>query len=384
VKFLHIAAHDLRRVAKDRMALVWLVAMPLIMAYIFGSAMRGGGPANTWIPLIDLDGHELSAVFVDQLREPGYDIDVRDAAAQTDLKTKWPYGVVIPPGFSESVLHGKQVTIPLVKANGSPERILDVQSRLLHAIVRFTTGLALADIAKRPWDDAARSALKEALARPPLLTVTRQSDRSLRPPPDGFSQSLPGMLVMFVVQMMLTYGGVTLVNDKLGGQLHRLLATPVSRETAYFGKIAARIALACIQAAVLLGCGRLMFHLSLGDHPLFLAPVVLCLAAFAGSLAVLAGVVCQTEKQVVLTGIFGAMILAALGGCWWPIEVVPQTFKSIALLTPSYWAMHGLQSILYFGHSYEVLLLDCPVLLGFSLLCTILAVASARLLRLAR
>ena len=38
---LRIAAADLKRVAKDRMAILWLLVMPLVMAYVFGSAMRG-------------------------------------------------------------------------------------------------------------------------------------------------------------------------------------------------------------------------------------------------------------------------------------------------------------------------------------------------------
>ena len=152
MKVLRIALGDLKRVAKDRMAILWLLAMPLVMTYVFGSAMRGYGPQATWIPVIDLDRQELSALFVDQLREDGYWIELKDASAQAELKTKWPYGVVIPPGFSESILHGRQVKVPLVKGNGTPEKILELQSRLLHAVVRFTAGLALADVSHRPWD----------------------------------------------------------------------------------------------------------------------------------------------------------------------------------------------------------------------------------------
>ena len=379
MKVLHIAVGDLKRVAKDRLALLWLLAMPLAMTYVFGSAMRGGGAQATWIPVIDLDRQELSALFVEQLREDGYWIELKDAEAQIELKAKWPYGVVIPPGFSDAILHGRQSKVPLVKGNGAPEKILEVQSRLLHAIVRFTKGLALADVSHRPWDDASRAALKEALARPQLLTLTRRSYRTLRPPPSGFSQSMPGMLVMFVMQMIITYGGASLVNDRLGGQLRRLVAAPVHPFEAYGAKVLARVILACVQAVVLLVCGASLFRLPLGDHPLFLLPVVLSLAAVAGCLSVLAGLLCQTEKQVILVAIFGAMVLSALGGCWWPIEIVPETFKTIALFTPSYWAMHGLQSVLYFGRSNEVLIFECPVLLGFAALVGFAAICAARL-----
>ena len=100
----------------------------------------------------------------------------------------------------------------------------------------------------------------------------------------------------------------------------------------------------------------------------------------AGCLSVLAGVLCHTEKQVILVAIFGAMGLSALGGCWWPIEIVPETFKTITMLTPSYWAMQGLQSVLYFGRSYEALTLECPVLLGFAALSALAAMGAAQLL----
>ncbi len=43
MKVLRIALGDLKRVAKDWQAILWLLAMPLAFAYIFGSTMRGGG-----------------------------------------------------------------------------------------------------------------------------------------------------------------------------------------------------------------------------------------------------------------------------------------------------------------------------------------------------
>lgn len=379
MNLLRIIACDLKRVAKDRMALLWLLAMPLMMAYVFGSAMGGYDRQTTWIPVIDLDRNELSALFIEQLREEGYDIEVKDAAAQADLKLKWWYGIVIPQGFGEALLRGKQITLPLVKGNAPGDRFLEVQSRLLQAIIRFTKGLAIADISHRPWDASSKAALKEALARPQLLTVTRKSYPTLRPPPGEFSQSMPGMLVMFVFQMVLTYGGASLVHDRQGGRLRRLLATPMHPLEAYAGKVLARVALACIQALVLLLFGALFFHLPMGDHPLYLLPVVLCLAMVAGAISLLAGILCATEKQVILVGIFGAMALAALGGCWWPIEIVPETFKTIAKLTPSYWTMHGLQSVLYFGRAQQVLAFECPILLGFAALFALAAFVAGRL-----
>jgi ABC-2 type transport system permease protein len=363
---IRIALGDLKRISKDRMALFWLLLMPLGMAYIFGSAMRSYTPGATWIPVIDLDRHQLSALFVEQLRADGYWVELKGPESQLNLQTKWPYGIVIPAHFSTSILEGKPVKVQFVKGNGSPEKTLEVQSRLVHAIVKFTKGLALADVSNQPWTEEKRAALSAALSKPQLLTVSRQSYRTLRPPPAGIAQSMPGMLVMFVIQMVLTYGAITLVTDRAGGQLRRLLAAPLSPMEAFAGKALARVALGVLQAAVLLVASVVLFRFPLGDHPLFLLPIVFSLALCAGALSIVAGMICAGEKQVLLIAIFGSMALSALGGCWWPIEIVPEAFKNVAMATPSYWAMHGLQSVLYFGRSFEVLLIDCAVLLAFA------------------
>jgi ABC-type multidrug transport system permease subunit len=134
----------------------------------------------------------------------------------------------------------------------------------------------------------------------------------------------------------------------------------------YAGKTLARILLGLVQALLLLIGGSVLFRMQLGDAPLFLLPLILCLAIFAGSLSMLCGVFCQTERQVIHVAIFVAVVLAALGGCWWPIEIVPEFFQRVATFTPSYWGVHGLQRVMYFNKSYEVLLLECPILLAFA------------------
>jgi ABC-2 type transport system permease protein len=369
---------DLKRVAKDWMAALWMLVMPLIFAYIFGSAFRGGGQQATWIPVIDLDRSDLSGLFIEQMREDGYYIDVKGPESEMELKKNWPYGVVIPAGFGEKTLKGQASKLSVVQGNGPPERILEVQACLTRAIVRFTKALVLADTSNHAWNKEAKESLKEILARPAILTLSRKSDSSLRPPPSGFNLSLPGFLIMFVMQMVITYGGVTLVNDRNGGRLTRLLGTPTHAYEVYLGKVLSRILLALLQSILLLASGSLLFKVPLGDHPLFLLPVILSFAAFAGCASILGGVLCQVEKHVVQVAIFASMILSALGGCWWPIEIVPDIFKTIAKITPSYWGLHGIQNVMYFGKSYSVFSMECPILLACAGLALVIALPIAR------
>ena len=127
MKLFHIAAADLRRVGKIAEALD--LATPdaaLAMAYVFGKrAPARRGPGDDVV-----SGHqpgstdELSSIFLDQLREDGYNVDLESPATQQDLKTKWPYGVVTPlrtsaPPFCAA----ESIKIPLIKGDAAARQV---------------------------------------------------------------------------------------------------------------------------------------------------------------------------------------------------------------------------------------------------------------------
>lgn len=49
-------------------------------------------------------------------------------------------------------------------------------------------------------------------------------------------------------------------------------------------------------------------------------------------------------------GLLTTMILAALGGCWWPIEITPPWMQSLSLALPTGWAMDALHRLVHFGY----------------------------------
>jgi ABC-type multidrug transport system permease subunit len=77
-------------------------------------------------------------------------------------------------------------------------------------------------------------------------------------------------------------------------------------------------------------------------------------------------------------GLFLTLGLAALGGCWWPLEVVPEGMRAVALALPTGQAMHALVRLLVWG--------DPPAALGgvvvyFLAFAAVSATAAALVLR---
>ncbi len=373
MNILHIALNDIRVVLKDRMVLVWWLAMPLAFIFMFSFVFRDHTQDSMWVPVFKLDDHELADVFVDQLRGEKYQIDVKGAADEHRIHD-WPRAVIIPKGFSEDILKGRRVDLTLTKGQGNQEEYLAAQTLLVRTLIKFNTAVASIDLIERGWSPSTREDLLAELNKPPQLVVENGRHASLRPPPTGFAFTLPSYLVMFLMMMTLMYGGITLVHERTDKRLSRLLAAPVSVLEIFLGKLLGRMLQPAIQGGLLLVAGVILFGVYLGDHPWGLIPVIICFSFFCGSMGLLFGVLLRTEQQVTALGILTSTLLAALGGCWWSLEVVPQTFKTIALFTPSYWAIQGMHDVMSFGRSWLDVLPECGVLLAFGIVITSLAV----------
>jgi linearmycin/streptolysin S transport system permease protein len=86
----------------------------------------------------------------------------------------------------------------------------------------------------------------------------------------------------------------------------------------------------------------------------------------------LAGAVLKTPAQASAVGWLASMVMAAMGGCWWPSEVVPRWLWHTAHVFPTAWAMGGFHSLISFGRGLDAVLLPAAVLVGFGLVCATL------------
>jgi ABC-type multidrug transport system permease subunit len=77
--------------------------------------------------------------------------------------------------------------------------------------------------------------------------------------------------------------------------------------------------------------------------------ILIAWAAFNASLALVLGSLARSQPQAAGIGVLGTMILAALGGCWWPIEITPPWMQSLAAALPTGWAMDALHRLVHFG-----------------------------------
>jgi ABC-type multidrug transport system permease subunit len=376
-KILLLARNDLRLVMRDRASFFWLLIMPLAFMWFFGQ-MGGGspGPPKVALTVVDRDGGWLARAFVKQLAAENVNLREISPAQLTATKDA-VRTLTIPAGFTAKVLAGEQQTLRIEKAEKADRDFsLAAEANLLRATARTLGLLVEMNAAGKlpPKTDAASASaeLDRLAARPHLVSLAVSMAGKGRPVPSGIAQSVPGTLTMIVLMMTVIYGGVFLTVERREGMLRRQVTLPLTRRQLFLGKLAGRFLIAALQVVVLLAAGRFIFALDFGRSAAGLALLLAAYAVCAAGLATFCGAVFRTPEQASAVGWIVSMVMAALGGCWWPSEIMPRWLWRAAHVFPTAWAMDAFHALISFGRGLDAVLLPAAVLLGFGALFSVL------------
>jgi len=349
-QMLFIAWTDALFQLRQGSTLLWLLVMPPIFFYFIGTVTGGfssgfGGATATPIVVV--------------AESPGFLRDqINLRLIENDFAPEWLADVVIPEGeeaprriltfaarLSDLILAGEQVSVSFDTRSSA-------LSREFEAIrIQRSVYTALADIVAS--EAAGEGVLNEAdlvalNAKPRIWNLEVSSAGSRQKIPSGFEQAIPGILVMFTLLVLLTSGASMLVIERKQGLLRRLASAPISRREVVAGKWAGRMILAAIQVTVALVIGTLLFKMEWGPDLWMVIVILAAWAGFCASAGLLVGSIAATEGQAGGLGVLAANVLAALGGCWWPIEITPGWMQALQNFMPTGWTMDALHKLISF------------------------------------
>jgi ABC-2 type transport system permease protein len=395
-KLLTIAQNDLRVVFKEKSIWINLVFLPTVLIIIVGLANGAGGSniPRTTVDVYDHDQSSLSTQFLDSLRELNpnlilcpMDNDPDNRCKLTDKSLDIPASqkrveeniisaiIEIPHGFEEMLFRGE----PTELIYRSDEDITQ-QSVLFQTVQAATSRISGASVAGRVSAYALSQAdIANINTNENLASIFYQTANTMwQNPPvrvnyrlagsieagggvSGFNQSVPGMGSMYVMFTVLA-GATALILERKQWTLQRLVMMPIKRWQILGGKLTARFILGMIQYAVAFGVGMVLgvrfWNNIIGILALMIA-FSLCMTA----LAFLVATVVKTDAQAASITLLLALMIAPLGGAWWPLEIVPDFMKVAAFATPMGWAMHGYNQLMIYGGDLTDIVLPVLVLL---------------------
>lgn len=347
---LFIAWHDVRHQLRQGATLVWVFVMPPVFFYFIGTVTSGfsgqmsGGAATPVVVAAESPGFLKEQIDL-RLRDNDFAPEWREKVAP-DEEGNLPRRVLsFATNFSDQVIAGEQVSVSFdTKASALTRDFETIR-------VQRSLYTALADIVTA--DARSKGALSpEALielnneTRVWQLDVSTAGQRQIIP--TGFEQAIPGILVMFTLLVLLTSGSSMLVVERSQGLLRRLASAPMTKTEVVAGKWGGRMVLAALQVGSAVIIGTFIFKMQWGPDVAMIAVVLGAWAAFCASAGLLLGSLASTDGQASGLGVLFANVLAALGGCWWPIEVTPEWMQGLQNLMPTGWTMDALHKLISF------------------------------------
>lgn len=391
MRVIDIALKDFLQIIRDRKALVFLILMPIVFTLFFGFVMSGS-ISDPRLPVgwINEDGGgALSAQLTATLEESKVvrletlTIAELERASKKVRENNLAAIVRIPSGFSEGVLAGRIVPITITAMPGSTAgttasaAIESTVNRLFSAVVISQLSANAMEKVQPFANPAARSEYlsqglemaNQAWAQP-SFTIRADSEMdqvtSIDAKNKGFLQSSPGMIAMFAV-LALNTCSMVFFTERKGRTLERMMTTPIQQAQIISGHIFGVFIVIFLQEVLLVAFGQILFNVNYLHAPFGTLLMMVSLALWSACLGMLIGVIARVPIQIVMFTLLPMFLFSALGGAWWPLEIVGKTFATVGHFTPLAWAVEGFQNIVMRGQGFTSTLLPAGMVTIFSI-----------------
>lgn len=409
-----LAAKDIRLLLRNRAALFFTVAWPLLIAVFFGVIFGGGsGTSKPKVALVVQDSSAASERFAQSvLRLETLEVDRMDAAAAEQLvrQGKRTAAIVLPQGFGERNTPAFGGNPPEVGLWLDPSRRSE-RAMIEGMLMKLGSEAMFASIsdpsARQHWLQDSRARLEQiepgsraafsnfydaldtmmsspqatadtqgaegadakapAKAFVPIQIAAREISVVLRGPRNGFAISftqgmswgLFGALMSFVTSLVL---------ERIQGTWSRLRAAPLSSASLLLGKALACFIVMLVTLLLIGAAGALLFGVVPHSLPKLLLAFVAATFAFTGLMMLLASL----GKTV--QGASGAawavmMPLAMVGGAMIPLFAMPPWMAQLSSISPVKWAVLAIEGAIWRGFSLAEMAMPIAILLATGILC---------------
>ncbi|UCF10819.1 MAG: ABC transporter permease [Candidatus Bipolaricaulota bacterium] len=387
MRSLLIAGNVLRRILSDRRTVLLVLLTPLLFVLLYGTSFSSRHTHLT-IAVVDKDNglasvrtaeigrvtlsvHLASRLLTAVVKE-GFPIiketRVEDAEEAVRSGGAWA-AIVFPAGFSNAIVNealrlGGERTM---RFEGREVRLLPPETTLDIRVTLFvddsnplisSSGLA---ILQQAFSDIVSDQQRG-------LSVDAMLD--LRPIYDGEITNLdytaPGIIAFAITLISVMLTAVSIVRERTGGTLTRILVAPVRSAEIVTGYAAAFTVVAGIQAVELVAVSRFAFGIRLAGSVALVALILFLFVLGLQGLATLLSTIARNEFQAMQLVLILLIPSIMLGGVFWPPEALPPSLRALAQILPLTHANEALREVMLAGRGISAVTVELSALVAFA------------------
>ncbi|WP_210363910.1 ABC transporter permease [Bacillus sp. REN3] len=347
--FWWLAVKDAKIIGRDRKALLTLVFMPILLIGILGAAFGNlMGEEETAIErfkvgIVNHDEGKLGTILEDEVINKGLTdlvsaISMDRKQMDEQLKEqKISIGLILPAGFTESVLSGEGSEVEIISIPSAA-----VQTAIIeNVIMEFSQSAAVDAAGTAVAAEAAAMEERQTLdARGPVKVpssfkaVKEIAIQEKHEPVSSFQYYAAGMGVMFLMMTAVT-GVSAMIEEKEHDVYGRLLVSSLAGRDYLLGKFIGILFTSSIQFFIIILGTHLLFSVEWGESAAGVIFVGLAYVFSVSGLGVLLGILVNTEKAFSAAAMLGTQIMAAVGGSMVPLYMFPDWVNEVVKIFPN-------------------------------------------------
>ena len=401
-----IALRELRQFMADRLALFFFILFPFLFITMFNLLLGnlGGEDNRLELHLVTRESNGISQQIIQALEtrdesqlNPGepkiiWDQDYNQSMEDVNAGRITGF-LAFPADFTEAVMMGSGTNLEIVThaesvdtrmaLNGLAQGIISrvsAQRVQMNAIIALLTD-------QQSQSGGSQEEIQQALAQifqdpegitegQSLINYQTENVGEIQPL-NPASYVVPGYLVMFVF-FAAALSAESIVRERRNHTLERLLAGSTRRETLLGGLFLGGLLKGLLQIAIFWTVGILVFNVNIGSAPWAVIGISILMVIMSAAFSLMLATLAKTERSAGSIGVITSLILAPLGGCWWPLFITPQWMQFIAKITPHGWANAGFNKLMLFGADASAVVWEMAALAGFAIIFIIIAIIKFR------
>jgi ABC-2 type transport system permease protein len=340
---------NLKSFIRDRAALFWTLAFPILFVILFGTIFSGGGTPSYDLGWVDQDHTPAAAQLRAGFERSGV-VTFHDGTLDGELDAMRAGDVdgvvVIPAGLGAAVSAGQPGAKLTIYTDPSRTNTAQALTSIANAVT-MATNLALS-------------------GKPPILGVDAQSLQTDQL--SNVSYFVPSILAMALMQLGV-FAAIPLVQQREKLILKRLNATPLPRWTLVGSNIVVRLVIAAAQTALIVGIGIQLLGVEVLGSWLAIAALVAVGALTFVSIGYVIASFARTEEAANGMTSIVQFPLMFLSGIFFPLEIMPDWLRSVATFMPLTYLGDALRQVMVGGAPFVPLGVDIAVLGGWLAVC---------------
>ena len=339
---------EVREIRRDPVTVSFAVILPLLMLYLFGSALSLDVKDAT-LAVYDLDKSPASRALIDAFPHSGYFRRVHDIRAETEIAQLLDQGkarlvLVIPPDFSEKLARGQTAGVQTL-ADGSFPPTAMVVAGYAAAIVQNYNLEQLRKAVSAAGHGAAHLSAIEVDGRVWFNAALK-----------SVNYIVPGLLGVILMAFPPLLTTLAVVREKETGSVQQIFVSPIRPYQFIAGKMIPYAVIAFMEMLMILAAGVWWFQIPFrGSLPLFLGATTLYVFCTV-SLGLLISSVTRSQLVAMLLALLATLMPSFLfSGFLFPIFTMPAMLQMYTYLFPARYFIEIVRGIMMKGIGLEML-----------------------------